>query len=152
MTMNRARINELRALLADESLSWGDVADLQGAFEAIPADELPEPHENAGWADMLDELEARLPSATKPLTVTFGEGTDSDTYERVLASGIPAGYVVACLTDDQELPDEFDPTIDVTVELVDAEGIHGEPMSGVEPKPGETVTHQWRNISRIHIY
>jgi hypothetical protein len=60
MVMTRQRIAELRALVKDESMSWGDVADLQGEFEKIDPATLPEPAENAGFGDMLDEIEARL--------------------------------------------------------------------------------------------
>lgn len=65
MSLTRERLAELRALVEDESMSWGDVADLQGAFEEIPQDELPEPAENAMFSDMLDELEARLPTTDR---------------------------------------------------------------------------------------
>ena len=65
MSLTRERLAELRALVEDESMSWGDVADLQGAFEEIPEDELPEPAENAMHSDMLDELEARLPTTDR---------------------------------------------------------------------------------------
>ena len=37
MSLTRERLAELRALVEDESMSWGDVADLQGAFEEIRA-------------------------------------------------------------------------------------------------------------------
>lgn len=43
-----------------ERLSWGELADIQGAFAEIDPSTLPEPAENAGIDDMLDELEARL--------------------------------------------------------------------------------------------
>jgi hypothetical protein len=59
MSLTRERLAELRALVEDESMSWGDVADLQGAFEELDPATLPEPAENAGWSDMLDELESR---------------------------------------------------------------------------------------------
>ena len=65
MSLTRERLAELRALVEDESMSWGDCADLQGAFEEIPQDELPEPAENAMFSDMLDELEARLPTTDR---------------------------------------------------------------------------------------
>lgn len=65
MSLTRERLAELRALVEDESMSWGDCADLEGAFEEIPEDELPEPAENAMHSDMLDELEARLPTTDR---------------------------------------------------------------------------------------
>jgi len=65
MSLTRERLAELRALVEHESMSWGDCADLQGAFEEIPEDELPEPPENAMFSDMLDELEARLPTTVR---------------------------------------------------------------------------------------
>lgn len=62
MSLTRERLAELRALVEDESMSWGDCADLEGAFKEIPQDELPEPRENAGFMDMIYELEDRLPT------------------------------------------------------------------------------------------
>jgi hypothetical protein len=73
--MNRQRIKELRALVEAEEMSWGDVADLQGEFEKIDPATLPEPAENAGWTDMLDEIENRLPNAVT-ITVTRSAGDD----------------------------------------------------------------------------
>ena len=58
MSITRERLAELRALVEDESMSWGDIADLEGAFAELDPADLPEPAENAGWGDMLDELEA----------------------------------------------------------------------------------------------
>ena len=55
--MNTERINYLRAELEAERLSWGEVIELQSAFDEIDPTTLPEPAENAGWSDMLDELE-----------------------------------------------------------------------------------------------
>jgi hypothetical protein len=73
--MDRKRIAELRALVEAEEMSWGDVADLQGEFEKIDPATLPEPAENAGWGDMLDEIENRLPNAVT-ITVTRSAGDD----------------------------------------------------------------------------
>ncbi len=74
--MNRQRIAELRALVEAEEMSWGDVADLQGEFEKIDPATLPEPAENAGWSDMLDEIENRLPPPEVTITVTRSAGDD----------------------------------------------------------------------------
>lgn len=57
--MNRDRIAYLRSHLEEEDLSWGEVIELQSAFEEIDPATLPEPAEHASWADMLDELESR---------------------------------------------------------------------------------------------
>lgn len=73
--MDRKRIAELRALVEAEEMSWGDVADLQGEFEKIDPTTLPEPAENAGFSDMLDEIEQRLPNAVT-ITVTRSAGDD----------------------------------------------------------------------------
>ena len=60
MRLTRERLAELRALVEDESLSWGDVADLQGAFEMLDPATLRDAPENATAIDMVEELEARM--------------------------------------------------------------------------------------------
>jgi hypothetical protein len=65
MPLTRERIAEFRAMIDNdtpEDMSWGELAELESAFEEIPEAELPEPREHADWSDMLDELEARLPA------------------------------------------------------------------------------------------
>lgn len=57
--MTRTRIAELRAELEAERISYGELAEIESAFEEIPDAELPEPRENAMASDMLDELESR---------------------------------------------------------------------------------------------
>ena len=63
------RLVYLRTQVDAERMSWGEVAELQSAFERIDPDTLPEPAENAGFSDMLDELEART---DEPLPVLIG--------------------------------------------------------------------------------
>lgn len=58
--MDHERIAYLRGEVEAERVSWGEVAEIQAAFEEIDPTTLPEPAENAGLSDMLDELEARL--------------------------------------------------------------------------------------------
>jgi hypothetical protein len=60
MAVTQQWIDEMRAVVDGECVSWGEVADIQGEFEKIDPATLPEPAENAGLGDMLDEIEARL--------------------------------------------------------------------------------------------
>lgn len=58
--MDLSRIRELRAELEAERLSYGELLEIDEAFEEIDPATLPEPAENAMAGDKLDELEARL--------------------------------------------------------------------------------------------
>lgn len=84
--IDRDWIAAMRAKVEAENMAWGDVAELQSAFEEIDPDTLPEPAENAGWSDMLDELEARLPG-THEFTVVVSECTSAEA-RRVMAERI----------------------------------------------------------------
>lgn len=57
--MDKQRIKELREALR-EGISYGELAEIESAFDEIPDEYLPEPRENALAEDMLNELEARL--------------------------------------------------------------------------------------------
>jgi hypothetical protein len=57
--MTPERIKELRTELRAERISYGELAEIESAFDSIPDAELPEPRENATAEDMLDELEVR---------------------------------------------------------------------------------------------
>lgn len=81
--INAERIAYLRAENDAERLSWGEVIEVQSAFEQIDPSTLPEPAENAGIGDMLDELEARLPSVSNYLTIEAAKaGIDKAVAER----------------------------------------------------------------------
>ena len=60
MAVDQAWVDAMRTEVDAERVSWGEVADIQGEFEKIDPATLPEPAENAGLSDMLDEIEARL--------------------------------------------------------------------------------------------
>lgn len=60
ITMTQDRLDYLRVESEAERLSWGEIAEIQGEFEKIDPATLPEPAENAGAGDMLDEIEARI--------------------------------------------------------------------------------------------
>lgn len=61
MSLSREQIAYYRAENDAERLSWGEIGEIQSAFEEIDPATLPEPAENALISDMLDEIEARLP-------------------------------------------------------------------------------------------
>jgi len=52
--------NRLRAAADDESLSYGELAEIEAAFDTIPDSKLRDLRENAMADDMLDEIEAHL--------------------------------------------------------------------------------------------
>lgn len=58
--MTPERIAELRAALDAESISYGELMEIDEAFEQIDPSTLPEPAENAMAEDRLDEIEMRL--------------------------------------------------------------------------------------------
>lgn len=58
--MNITRINELRIELDAERISYGELAEIEGAFAELPDESLRDERENAMAGDMLDELEAAL--------------------------------------------------------------------------------------------
>lgn len=66
MSIDHDRLVYLRGESDAERLSWGEVIEIQEAFEEIPDAELPEPRENALISDMLGELEARDPDWKDP--------------------------------------------------------------------------------------
>lgn len=59
--MNRNRINELRAVLQDESISFAELVEIEDRFAAVPDWKLRDFRVNATAADMLDDLEDELP-------------------------------------------------------------------------------------------
>lgn len=65
--MTPERIAELRAVIADESLSYDDIADIEGEFDKVPDSQLGEPRENAMAEDMLNEIEAMVPGTERTL-------------------------------------------------------------------------------------
>lgn len=77
MALSRPRLEELRANVDAGTISWGETAELQEAFDEIPEAELPEPRENATLGDMLDELEARLPALVKTQRILDLEPVES---------------------------------------------------------------------------
>lgn len=124
--MNRQRLTELRALVEAEEMSWGDAIDLQAAFEAIDPATLPEPAENAGWSDMLDELEARLPEERParsycvglPVIITVrDDGTV--TYEVDASEAGAAIRETYPVIGDEDGPDE--PTVDADADVIDTD-------------------------------
>jgi len=58
--MTKERVAELRHELEMERISMGELIEIQGEFETIDPDTLPEPAENAMAGDMLNEIESRL--------------------------------------------------------------------------------------------
>lgn len=58
--MDRATIDYYRIEHAYERLSYGEVAEIQHAFEQLDPATLRDLPENAGIGDMLDELETAL--------------------------------------------------------------------------------------------
>lgn len=64
--MNRLRIAQLRRELDAERISYGELAEIDEAFEQIDPETLPEPAENAMAGDKLDELEARAEDVYDP--------------------------------------------------------------------------------------
>lgn len=58
--MDISRIMYLRDVNDDESLSYGEIAEIEEAFALIPDSELRDLRENALASDMLDELEAQV--------------------------------------------------------------------------------------------
>ena len=103
MDVTREQIAQWRALDNAEppepGLAWGDLADIQGAFEQIDPATLPEPAENATISDMLDELESRLPRVFKidpkayiVITVTRSAGKDGAVVVFIDTNGLePSG-------------------------------------------------------------
>lgn len=61
--MDRATIAHLRAELDAERISYGELDEIQSAFEEIDPATLPDLPENAAASDMLDELEVRATPA-----------------------------------------------------------------------------------------
>lgn len=59
--MNRARIAELRTELEAERISYGELAEIEEAFTGLEVECFSDLPENAMAADMLDELEGRMP-------------------------------------------------------------------------------------------
>lgn len=57
-TMTPERITELRAALAAENISYGELGEIEDAFATIPDENLRDVRENAMASDMLDEIEA----------------------------------------------------------------------------------------------
>ncbi len=55
--MKQARINELRKTVLDESISYGELIEVETAFNQIPDNELRELRQNATVYDMLNEIE-----------------------------------------------------------------------------------------------
>jgi hypothetical protein len=58
--MTIERIHELRTELENETISHGELAEIEAAFNQLPDDVLRDERENALAADMLDELEDNL--------------------------------------------------------------------------------------------
>ncbi len=58
--MNRARIQELRAELDAERISYGELAEIASAFDEIDPATLSGEPEDATAVDMLNELEDRI--------------------------------------------------------------------------------------------
>lgn len=59
--LSRERVTELRAALDDGHISYGELAEIDAAFEQIDPATLPDAPENAMADDKLAELEALLP-------------------------------------------------------------------------------------------
>lgn len=76
------RIKDLREVLESESISYGELAEINDAFLKIPEEELPEPRENAMAADQLDELELRVTPLEREIfdwvSASFGESEAMD--------------------------------------------------------------------------
>ena len=76
------RIKDLREVLESESISYGELAEINDAFLEIPEEELPEPRENAMAADQLDELELRVTPLEREIfdwvSESFGENEAMD--------------------------------------------------------------------------
>lgn len=72
--MKLARIKELRAALDAESISYGELAEIDDAFAEIDPATLNDLPENAMASDMLDELEARafVPNVLNATTAILG--------------------------------------------------------------------------------
>lgn len=62
--MNITRIKELMTEADNERLSYGEIAEIENAYNEIPDDQLPDLRENASIIDMLIELETQA-EATK---------------------------------------------------------------------------------------
>lgn len=58
--MDKDTYERLRESADDESLSYGDLFEIQAAFDAVPDDELRDLRENATADDMLDEIAAHF--------------------------------------------------------------------------------------------
>ena len=74
MTLTRAQISEYRANIG--SLAYGDLIDIQGAFEQLDPATLRDLPENATTEDMLDELEDRL----TPCGQSFATPSDAEAH------------------------------------------------------------------------
>lgn len=62
----RLRVAQLRRMVEAESISYGEMAEIDSMFEEIDPATLPEPAENAMALDRLDEIEARLDEVYNP--------------------------------------------------------------------------------------
>lgn len=56
--MDQATYQALREALDDESISYGELATIESAFDTIPDERLRDHRENAMAGDMLDEIGA----------------------------------------------------------------------------------------------
>lgn len=64
LAMDETTYRQLRQAADDESLSYGEIADIEAAFSLIPDDQLRDLRENAMADDMLDEIAAYLGFST----------------------------------------------------------------------------------------
>lgn len=96
--MDTTRIEYLRGELEAERISYGELLEIQSAFETIDHATLPEPAENATAADMLDEIEARaLAGEVAAILARKAGGQDctddeSATLKLYMRTG-PGGYL-----------------------------------------------------------
>lgn len=58
--MTKERLEELKKICEDESLSMGDLVEIEHFFEKIPDSELRDVRENAMASDQLEEIEIFL--------------------------------------------------------------------------------------------
>lgn len=57
--MDRARLEYLRRELENETITYGELAEIEQAFAELPVESLSDRPENAMASDMLDELEGK---------------------------------------------------------------------------------------------